>query len=113
MENNAKISFELYRIFYVTARCGNITQAARELYLTQPSVTKHIHTLEEELGQAVEGRQGKRAGRGIGGTFGRPEGRVAVAAADNTAGAIRKRNLQGNTGRGARKDPAGLRTAWV
>lgn len=50
MENNAKISFELYRIFYVTARCGNITQAARELYLTQPSVTKHIHTLEEELG---------------------------------------------------------------
>lgn len=50
MEGNGRISFELYRIFYMTARCGNITEAARQLYLTQPSVTKHIHTLEAELG---------------------------------------------------------------
>jgi len=50
MEDRGAINFELYRIFYVTAKCGNITAAAQQLYLTQPSVTKHIHTLEEELG---------------------------------------------------------------
>ncbi len=41
---------ELYKIFYVTAKCGNITAAAEKLYLTQPSVTKYIQKLEEHLG---------------------------------------------------------------
>ena len=44
------IDFELYKVFYMTARCGSITQAAQQLCLTQPSVSKHIHTLEEALG---------------------------------------------------------------
>lgn len=48
-ENN----FELYKIFYVTAECGSITEAARRLYLTQPSVTKHIKKLEEAMGCAL------------------------------------------------------------
>ncbi len=50
MENGSGINFELYKIFYVTASCGNITQAAEKLFLTQPSVSKHIRKLEEELG---------------------------------------------------------------
>ena len=48
--NSSGINYELYKIFYVTAACGNITQAAEKLYLTQPSVTKHIQSLEEALG---------------------------------------------------------------
>ena len=50
MSEDLKINFELYRVFYETAKCGNITQAAARLYLTQPSVSKHIHTLEQALG---------------------------------------------------------------
>ncbi len=41
---------ELYKVFYVTAKCGNITVAAEKLYLTQPSVTKYIKKLESHLG---------------------------------------------------------------
>lgn len=43
-------NLELYKIFYVTAKCGNITSAAEKLYLTQPSVTKYIQKLEGQLG---------------------------------------------------------------
>ena len=43
------INFELYRIFYVVARCGNISKAANELYISQPAVSKSIKKLEEEL----------------------------------------------------------------
>lgn len=50
MEKGNGINFELYKIFYITAVCGNITQAAEKLFLTQPSVTKHIQNLEDELG---------------------------------------------------------------
>lgn len=42
-------NLELYKIFYVTAKCGNITSAAEKLYLTQPSVTKYIQKLERQL----------------------------------------------------------------
>lgn len=44
------INFELYRIFYVVANCGNITKAANELMISQPAVTKQIKTLESQLG---------------------------------------------------------------
>lgn len=46
-------NFELYKIFYVTAKCGNITLAAQRLFLTQPSVTKYIQKLEQHLGCAL------------------------------------------------------------
>lgn len=44
------VSFEHYKVFYYTARLGNITQAADALYLTQPTVSHTIRLLEEELG---------------------------------------------------------------
>lgn len=50
MKNDFKVNFELYKIFYLTAKCGNITQAAQKLFLTQPSVSKHLAHLEQELG---------------------------------------------------------------
>lgn len=46
----SETNFELYKIFYVTAKCGNITAAAEKLFLTQPSVTKYIQKLEQHLG---------------------------------------------------------------
>lgn len=55
------INFELYRIFYVVARCGNISKAALELYISQPAVSKSIKKLEDELG----GKIFKRTKKGV------------------------------------------------
>ena len=39
-----------YKIFYEVARCGNISRAAKELYISQPAISKAISKLEESLG---------------------------------------------------------------
>ena len=39
-----------YKIFYEVARCGNISRAAKELYISQPAISKSIQKLEENLG---------------------------------------------------------------
>ena len=44
------IDFELYRIFYTVAVCGNITKASKQLMISQPAVSQSIQTLENELG---------------------------------------------------------------
>ena len=44
------IDFELYRIFFVTAEAGSITNASKELFISQPAVTKQIQKLETILG---------------------------------------------------------------
>lgn len=38
-----------YRIFYAVARTGNISRAARELYISQPAISKAISKLEDSL----------------------------------------------------------------
>lgn len=42
-------SLNLYHIFYEAARCGNISAAAKTLYISQPAVSKAIQKLEENL----------------------------------------------------------------
>lgn len=44
------IDLNLYKIFYVVAKRGNITKAAEELYISQPAVTQAIHSLENQIG---------------------------------------------------------------
>ena len=39
-----------YRIFYEVARCGNISRAAKDLYISQPAISKAIGKLEESRG---------------------------------------------------------------
>ena len=41
--------FSLYRIFYTVAQTGNISKAARLLYISQPAISKSISKLEESL----------------------------------------------------------------
>ena len=43
-------NLEYYKVFYYVAKYRNITNAAQKLFLTQPSVTKAIQHLEEQLG---------------------------------------------------------------
>lgn len=45
MDNN----LSLYRIFLATAKCGNISQAASKLYISQPAVSKAIAKLESNI----------------------------------------------------------------
>ncbi len=44
-----KTNLELYKTFYYVAKNGNITQAANELMISQPAVSKSIKTLESDL----------------------------------------------------------------
>jgi DNA-binding transcriptional LysR family regulator len=48
------------RAFAAIARCGSLSRAAEELYVSQPAVSKHLASLETELGESlvVRGRQG-------------------------------------------------------
>lgn len=44
------INFDLYRIFYITAKAKSISKAAKELYISQPAVSQAIKQLEGRLG---------------------------------------------------------------
>lgn len=39
-----------YKIFYAVAKAGNISKAAKELFISQPAISKTISKLEENLG---------------------------------------------------------------
>lgn len=44
------VNLELYRVFYMVAKCGSLTKAAEELYISQPAVSQSIKQLENQLG---------------------------------------------------------------
>lgn len=58
-----------YYIFHVVAKNGNISQAARELFISQPAISKSIRKLEENLSTVLF----KRNSRGVSLT---PEGEL-------------------------------------
>ena len=41
---------DLYSIFCTVARCGSLSHAARELYVSQPAISQSMHRLEYTLG---------------------------------------------------------------
>src|SRR5215471_687841 len=53
---------ELHQLRYLRAvlRSGSVTAAAAREHITQPSVSKQIHLLEQELGVALFHRVGRR-----------------------------------------------------
>lgn len=55
MTNN----YELYKVFYWAAKTGSLSQAAKALYLTQPSVSHAIKQLEDRLGLTLFYRNAK------------------------------------------------------
>jgi LysR family transcriptional regulator, transcriptional activator of the cysJI operon len=49
------------QVFHAVATAGSFSRAAREiLHISQPAVSKHVQTLEEELGVTLLQRVGKR-----------------------------------------------------
>jgi DNA-binding transcriptional LysR family regulator len=53
------INYELYKVFYWAAKTGSLTQAAKILYLTQPSVSHAIKQLEDKFGLSLFQRNSK------------------------------------------------------
>ena len=52
-----KTNLELYKVFYYVAKNENITQAANELMVSQPAVSKSIKTLERDLNTVLFNRK--------------------------------------------------------
>ena len=53
------VNLELYRVFYTVAKCGSLTKAAEELYISQPAVSQAIKQLESKLGGQLFNRTHK------------------------------------------------------
>ncbi len=54
-------SLSCYRIFYTVAKTQNISKAAKELYISQPAISKSIQKLEDSLGCELF----RRSSRGV------------------------------------------------
>ena len=50
------VKLELYRVFYTVARCGSLTRAAEELFISQPAVSQAIKQLESQFGISLFNR---------------------------------------------------------
>lgn len=72
---------DLYSIFCTVARCGSLSHAARELYVSQPAVSQSMHRLEDCLGCTLF----TRTSRGIALTS---EGRLLYSYADRAVSLI-------------------------
>ncbi len=53
------VNLELFRVFYTVAKCGSLTKAAEELYISQPAVSQAIKQLENQLGGKLFNRTHK------------------------------------------------------
>lgn len=53
------VNLELYKVFYMVAKCGSLTKAAEELYISQPAVSQAIKQLESQLGGSLFNRTHK------------------------------------------------------
>ena len=49
----------LYKVFYIVAKCQNISHAAEKLFISQPAVSKSIKTLEKNLNVSLFIRSSK------------------------------------------------------
>ena len=53
------VNLELYKVFYTVAKCGSLTKAAQELFISQPAVSQAIKQLEGQLGVSLFNRTHK------------------------------------------------------
>lgn len=51
------IDFDLYKLFYAVAKCGSLSKAAKEMYISQPAATQALQRLEKLLDTTLFIRQ--------------------------------------------------------
>ncbi len=78
------MEIRVLRYFLAVAREGNITGAANFLHLTQPTLSRQIHDLEEELGQQLLIRKSHRVTLTPEGVLLRKRAEEIVAMVDKT-----------------------------
>lgn len=76
------ISLDLYRIFCAVVRTGNMSAAAKELFISQPAVSMSVRQLEDRMGSALLVRTTK-------GVRTTPEGGVLFEYLEQALGLIR------------------------
>ena len=54
------MEFRQLEYFLATARLNNMTEAARQMHVSQPSLSNAVKSLETELGVPLFNRHGKR-----------------------------------------------------
>jgi len=79
MEQN----LNLYHIFYIVAKCGNISTAAHQLYISQPAISKSISRLEQSLDTVLF----TRSSRGVALTM---EGELLFRQVDSAFASLRQ-----------------------
>lgn len=52
-------NLDYFKVFYYTAKCGSVTKAAGELFISQPAVSQSIKQLEKSLGVTLFQRAAK------------------------------------------------------
>ena len=92
------MELRVLRYFLAVAREGNITAAANSLHMTQPTLSRQLRDLEEELGQKLLVRGNHRMTLTAEGMFLRKRAEEIVAMADKTEGEFRamKGDLSGD-----------------
>jgi DNA-binding transcriptional LysR family regulator len=60
LERRENMELQQLKYFQVVAKLEHMTQAAKELYIAQPSLSKAIARLEEEVGAPLFDRQGRQ-----------------------------------------------------
>jgi len=55
-----RLNFQHLRYFWVVAREGGLVPAARALRLSHPTLSAQVHALEEQLGEKLFAKQGRR-----------------------------------------------------
>lgn len=82
----------LVRYFVAVADAGNVTRAAQELHISQPSLSAAIRQLEGQLGVELLARRGRRVTVTPAGELLHQRGRELLAHADAVAAEVRHRD---------------------
>lgn len=83
-ERGIKMEIRVLRYFLAVAREGSITAAANYLHLTQPTLSRQIHDLEDELGQQLLIRGSHRVSLTQQGVLFRKRAEEIIAMVDKT-----------------------------